>query len=121
MLINIREFSKTDWYGWAGATRFKNGSEPLIYEQELNEGSTSLTIIGDANGITIYMTADVKEGTVELVWSWDTNLHNPIKAEGEMRAIIKEFNISKDSYAPDLSYALDHTDKWPFSFQEISF
>lgn len=41
----MREFNRNDWYALAGAEKFKDGSEPLIYTYGY------LTIVADANGI----------------------------------------------------------------------
>ena len=118
-MCKIRRFEKEDWYAFAGATRFKNGTAPFIYNQELNDGAISLTMIADATGIEIYMSGDPdNDGAEFYAWRWDKELL-PIKAEGEMRAMIKEFRLEEKPYAPDLSYALDHSDKWNFDFQEV--
>jgi hypothetical protein len=60
---DLRPFEKHDWYGWAGAQNFPDGSEPLIGEVQVTnwpeedfEGGRSMpaaTIIVDAQGISI--------------------------------------------------------------------
>lgn len=45
--MEIRRFNKNDWYTFAGAEKFEDGTDPFIAE------SDSFTIIGDPNGIEI--------------------------------------------------------------------
>lgn len=106
-LKNIRRFTQSDWYGWAGAERFSNDSEPFIYEQTLNHGIVSLIIIADRCGIGIYMVSSEDDGEEEeeLSWHKDVTL-TAIQAEGELRALVKA--VSEFDYAPDLSYEIDH-------------
>lgn len=56
----LREFTKNDWNGWAGATNFEDGSSPLIYEAE------NFTMIVDFEGISIY--SDPEENNGEDEW-----------------------------------------------------
>jgi hypothetical protein len=49
----LHPFAKEDWYGWAGAERFSDGSEPLIGDFE------DRTVIVDANGVGLYIGDDV--------------------------------------------------------------
>jgi len=68
-MIEVKEFTKVDWYGFAGAESFANGSEPLlgyatvdaswpedrsllVAEVEDNELPT-VNVIADAGGITV--------------------------------------------------------------------
>lgn len=96
----IRRFTKTDWYGWAGCERFKDGSEPFIYEHNLNNGETGVIILADATGVAIYIGEDE-----DLCWIVNKPL-NPVRAEGYMLALAE---VIKDySYAPSLVYDLDH-------------
>lgn len=39
----FRRFTKEDWYGWAGASKFPNGDEPLVAEVEFRRGDQKLT------------------------------------------------------------------------------
>ena len=117
-MAEIRVFTKEDWYAWGGATAFKN-NDPLIYEQELNGGAVQLTMIGDATGISIYMSEDGNDDPSLMEWSWSKELNNHIKIEGEMRAMIKEFELEDKPYAPDVSYQLDHCSKWNFDYLEV--
>jgi hypothetical protein len=50
----FRDFDKDDWYGFAGAERFDDGSEPLMIVNEIADtvgGLWGITI--DANGIQV--------------------------------------------------------------------
>ena len=105
MAAEIRRFTKEDWYAWAGCMKFHNGSDPFIYEDTLNDGSVEIVVIADADGIEIYMNEgefDIEDSTS---WYVEKSL-TPIRAEGEIRAIVKE--IQEYTSAPDLSYVIDH-------------
>lgn len=60
--IELRPFTRDDWYVWPGAEAFPQDVAPLIWEGELEElfapdphlTDSSLTIIVDRNGVTIY-------------------------------------------------------------------
>lgn len=47
---SFREFEKTDYYGYAGATALPDGSEPLIYEGE----AADIIISGSEYGDGLY-------------------------------------------------------------------
>jgi hypothetical protein len=61
----LRPFEKTDWYGWAGAEKFEDGSEPLIawvplaswpdegIEYGPEEGVKDAVVIVDQHGISV--------------------------------------------------------------------
>jgi hypothetical protein len=53
-MMELREFTKNDWYGYAGAERFSDGSQPLIGRYGIVE------IVVDANGIGV-LVDDTKE------------------------------------------------------------
>lgn len=114
-MAEIRRFDTLDWDAWGGSEEFANGKNPFIYEEKLNNGKVLLTMIGDANGISIMMVSQ-DDGTM-LVWNFESH-SNQIKIEGEMRAMIREFDLENDPYAPDLAYNLDHNTKWTFEYQE---
>lgn len=90
-----------DYDCWGGVESFNDDSAPFIYEQEFNDGEVDLTVIADKNGIQICLST--LKGSEN--WVVDTELSS-MRAEGWMRALIKEFE--KYSYAPDLAYAIDH-------------
>lgn len=99
----IRRFTKNDWYGWAGAEFFSDKSEPFIYEKTMNDGAVELTVIADPWGLSINLSAD---GDPDIM-TWGKVLDlTPIRAEGELRALVKV--LDNYTYAPDLSYAIDH-------------
>lgn len=45
----MKEFTKQDWYGYAGAEEFEDGSQPLI------GGYGVLTVIVDKNGLQAWV------------------------------------------------------------------
>ena len=104
-MADYRRFTKEDWYGWGGATQFKNGQEPFIYEQKLNNGDVDMTVIVDAAGVSISMLCEYDDEPEAMTWSYEQELTS-IKAEGIMRALVKK--LKEYDYAPDLSYELDH-------------
>lgn len=104
---NYRRFEKLDWDAYAGAEKFSNGSEPFIYEQELNEGRTGVSIIADKNGIQISV---FNEDFEENTWLKSIEL-TACRAEGEMRQLVKVIRNFTD--APDIAYELDHPSHVP--------
>lgn len=46
--LGFREFTKEDWYGWAGAEEFTDGSQPLILETE------EVTVVVSRDSICTY-------------------------------------------------------------------
>lgn len=60
MAINFMftEFTKEDWYGYAGATAFADGSEPIIAEWSDGDSDDQLQIVLDAEGGCIYFYED---------------------------------------------------------------
>ena len=103
-LDSIRRFKKTDWYGFAGAQKFKNGTEPFISVFTIDpKEDIEVTAIADAQGLEIYVYDDRSgEG---LIYSKDLDL-NSIQAEGELKHLV----TALDGYnnAPDLVYAIGH-------------
>lgn len=55
MNLNLRPFTKSDWYGFAGACRFADGSEPLIADSLLIDGRDATAIL-DAEGLSFTIT-----------------------------------------------------------------
>ena len=103
-MADYRRFTKVDWYAWAGAEKFMGGAEPFIYEREMNDGKVALTIIADNRGIEIdlYSEEDGENTTYNKLMDNMTS----IRAEGELKHLIKY--IENITYAPDLTYELDH-------------
>lgn len=102
--MNIRQFNKTDWYGWAGAEAFSEKHQPLITEVSLNDGEVEMTLIADKNGIQIsFASDDAEDGTLTYMKEMPLN---SIKAEGELKHLVEY--LSKWTYAPDITYELDH-------------
>ena len=51
----IREFTKEDWYSYAGAERFNSGAEPLVVDIPAMDPDkhSDITIIADKAGISV--------------------------------------------------------------------
>ena len=114
--IKITQFTKEDWYGWAGAEKFENGELPLIYKHELK--NAELTIIGDRNGVQVAVYSEYDAGceTIEGYYTWVLSSRKewtPIQVEGEMRALIKELNPA-EKYGAEIAYTLDHIENYEF-------
>ena len=105
----IRRFTKEDWYGYGGAEKFSNDTEPFIYERVLNDGAVEMVIIVDATGIEVNMTEVGSDRT--LTWIYIKKL-TAIQAEGELRHLVKHLEEFTD--APDISYELDHSKEFAF-------
>ena len=115
-MTSIRTFTKHDWDAFAGAECFENGSQPLIFEAELNDGQSCLTVIADRTGLEIYIQS-VEEYS-EDVWSKGIKNLSPLRARGEMEHLISYFNRSEYTHAPNIAYELDHpSDKITEGFQ----
>ena len=59
--MELKEFEKTDWYGYAGAERFADGSEPMRADYEKDDEYISLIV--DRTGIEIYLGYDADKST----------------------------------------------------------
>ena len=106
--MNIKRFSKNDWYQYGGAERFKDGSEPFIFSTERN--GVCIDLIGDARGVelNIYGNRDQDDyEDEEMIWTEDIKT-TPKKMRAILKNIIKAYNLDGDWYAPDISYNLDH-------------
>lgn len=53
--MKFRAFEKTDWYGFAGAECFPDGTDPIISEVASANGEKSLTVIVDGGGVSLYL------------------------------------------------------------------
>ena len=56
----IREFTRDDWYGFAGAEEFRDGA-PLICEETL-DFNVQFTAVADATGVSLYFYHESYEG-----------------------------------------------------------
>ena len=65
----VRRFTEVDWYGFAGCTRFADGSEPFLFETQLRDSQSGLLldvqVIGDGEQIGVY---GIEETTPEHPW-----------------------------------------------------
>ncbi len=105
----IRRFTKEDWFGWAGAEKFKSGSEPWIYERTIEENRVELTIIADRNGAQIILTPNDEEEFA--AWGYEQEL-TAIQAHG----LIIALKNATEGYDQGmvLAYDLDHWRKPEF-------
>lgn len=101
----IRRFTKEDWYGWAGAEKFENGSEPFIYERDMNDGFVEVTIIADKNGICVNISSNDGDDLTTDTWEKELSL-SALRAAGELSHLVEY--VEKFNSAPDFAYALDH-------------
>lgn len=112
-MAEYKRFIKEDWYGYAGAEKFTDGTDPFIYHNDMNDGQVLVTIIADTNGIEIYFTSNVD--CDDNMYAWAKRFGQPVSSlvgEGELRAFIKE--VETFTYAPDLTYCLNHPDREVF-------
>lgn len=100
-MADYRRFTKVDWYGWAGATKFPNGSQPFIYDRKFPD-NTEMTIIADATGMGIYLYEDDEE---PLSFYKDKPWCSVI-AKGEIRHVIEYLSSYND--AAGISFELQH-------------
>ena len=55
--MELKEFTKTDWYGYAGVERFADGSEPMIAGVDVTDNS-GVTVIADRTGVEVNINYD---------------------------------------------------------------
>ena len=106
-MAKYREFTREDWYAWAGAERFSEKKEPFIYEREMNDGGVLLTIIADKNGLGIYLQL-LDDSDEDSVGYYKNMRLNSIRAEGEMKRLIEHLEKDVFECASDITYELDH-------------
>lgn len=109
--IKIRQFTREDWNGWAGAEPFENGSEPLIFTANLSE--VELKIIGDHQAVAVLIALDAKEYEM-YQWMYLTDKWTPLQAEGEMRALIRALKLDENPHPADIAYMMDHMENYEF-------
>lgn len=75
----FRPFDKNDWYGWAGAEPFLDGSSPMIADAKAVDGR-DVVILLDRNGIEInFLPLEDSETSDPEVWMMDED--NPALAK----------------------------------------
>jgi len=97
--VDFKPFTKTDWYGLAGAESFSDGSAPLIgYFENLrmvpfndSDGNPDLAfnsgmIVVDRNGISVMFTNEDGEG---VDFASQAGIDDPIKARQVADAVAK--------------------------------
>lgn len=55
-MTELKEFTRGDWFGLAGAEKFADGSEPQI--ARWNDGNVEIEVIADKNGISAILFSD---------------------------------------------------------------
>lgn len=73
--IDLRDFTKTDWYGLAGASRFDDGSEPLVAygaPAEAPGDVKSAVVIVDREGIQVLFVDEEGEDQATRTLSFKT-------------------------------------------------
>ena len=63
-------FDRYDWYGYAGCTRFNDGSEPFIGAVVID--GEECTIVGDGEDIQVHLYPDYSEDAPDPT-SWSLN------------------------------------------------
>ena len=60
---HVKRFEREDWYGWAGAEQFPDGSEPVIFNGVVDyRGKVEpVTVVGDRNGVEVHVGEDPVE------------------------------------------------------------
>lgn len=101
---SYRRFNATDWQSFSGAERFSGNQDPFIYNKTMNDGHVELIAIVDRNGCEINFYSDGDEEV--LCYSKKLICSSSMRAEGYLRQLIKV--LEEYSYAPDLTYELDH-------------
>lgn len=115
MSKEYKRFTKEDWYGYAGCEKFHDGSDPFIYEKELeSDGSIKIfvTVIVSQEAIDIEIGRMNMETKTDLTMAWvkqNPEDFNSMKAEGYMRKIVEA--ISKFPNGSDLCYELDNPEE----------
>ena len=85
---NIREFSKHDWMGWAGASRFASGGEPLMATGELPDVGKgvefTLVLSGGGSELSVYFDASGEQD----VYSLDTHFETQASARAWAHSVL---------------------------------
>ena len=117
MAVEYRRFTKTDWYGYAGAEKFADGSQPFMASVDFEDGAGAI-IISDANGIGIDLYRADTDENKEL----GIDVYDPVSfmrekqadklpessliAEAELRELLKAVDLQPTVF--DLVYELLH-------------
>lgn len=106
-MIALAPFKREDWYGFASASRFADGSEPLLgWFKVIIEGiELHAGVIVDAEGLTVFVQDSQGEDVLGVAWSGPyaartvASLHTGMSQE-ELRAM------------PGADVHLDAVDAW---------
>lgn len=94
--MKYRRFTQTDWYGYAGATKFNENSQPFISELILNGGE--VYIVADAEGlwVDLYSGYEEVEGPITFQKKWPKPETTSLVAEAELKGFLKEAEMYQD-------------------------
>jgi hypothetical protein len=71
--VKFKPFENTDWWGYSGAERFPDGSDPIISEIASTDESVQVTFIVDGKGAEICRMTDDPETDAQR-WILETTL-----------------------------------------------
>lgn len=66
-MITLKPFTNFDWQGLAGATRFEDGSEPLLGEAKVGEYEAMVVLDGEG----LFVSVMTEEGDEVVAYRWD--------------------------------------------------
>lgn len=70
LTVEFTPFTKSDWYGFAGAERFPDGGEPLLAPLKV-DGCDALAIV-DANGLAVHFSVGDDTWEISNVVAWQS-------------------------------------------------
>ena len=108
-IMMLKEFSQTDWCGYTGAERFKDGSEPLIATRDL--GNLGVTIVVDNQGIEVYLyTHDVDNTQVWSVYKEDYKRFKIVVSEEICRVVdsVEDESLLKETLENQLGMEFEY-------------
>lgn len=83
----LHRFTKTDWYGWAGAERFPDGSDPYIYEDP--ETGNAVIVSYDSYADDIVVEVEIWKDDSEVIGFTKTYQGNRDQAIADAEDIIR--------------------------------
>lgn len=66
--MELKEFSQSDWYAWASAERFRDGSNPLIAEFGVARAAAALIVDYDRDTDQTVMSLSFADGDTGVVY-----------------------------------------------------
>lgn len=94
----LRRFTKEDWYGWAGAERFEDGSEPFIGEFD------DVLVVACRCAIEFYFNCEEEEdGPDGRIFAWHSESLSPAMVELIVAAIV-QMGTPTEAYLLELGF-----------------